>query len=411
MKSRGPRIELADAAALERLVQAVMQRAPLDALLLLERQTDDVVAAVLEKVRPDFAVRILSHMDAKRAAKLSPKIHRQIGEQWSVNLGYDENSVGRIMEPPADAFPGSMTVAELIDALRKTAVSRQVVYAFVIDEDHRLIGLIVLRDLLFANPGDRLEEQMITDPFYFEASTPLEETMQDALLRHYPMYPVCDDQRHLVGQIRGYALFERRTYVLTAQSGKMVGVEKEERVGTPWLRCLMMRHPWLQLNLLTAFLAGAVVGLFEDTIARVVVLAAFLPILAGQCGNTGCQALAVTLRSMILKELKPGMEKKLFAKEAFLGAGNGMLVGIPAAIGMYAYASLQEFETAPLLALIVFLAMAGACIASGLSGVIVPLALRRLGADPVTASTIFLTTLTDVVSMGLLLLLATLILL
>lgn len=411
MKSRGPRIELADAAALERLVQAVMQRAPLDALLLLEQQTDDVVAAVLEKVRPDFAVRILSHMDAQRAAKLSPKIHRQIGEQWSVNLGYDENSVGRIMEPPADAFPGSMTVAELIDALRKTAVSRQVVYAFVIDEDHRLLGLIVLRDLLFANPGDRLEEQMITDPFYFEASTPLEETMQDALLRHYPMYPVCDDQRHLVGQIRGYALFERRTYVLTAQSGKMVGVEKEERVGTPWLRCLMMRHPWLQLNLLTAFLAGAVVGLFEDTIARVVVLAAFLPILAGQSGNTGCQALAVTLRSMILKELKPGMEKKLFAKEAFLGAGNGMLVGIPAAIGMYAYASLQEFETAPLLALIVFLAMAGACIASGLSGVIVPLALRRLGADPVTASTIFLTTLTDVVSMGLLLLLATLILL
>ncbi len=411
MKTRTPRINPNDETQLERLAQTVMQRAPLDALLLLERESDEVIAAVLEKVRPDFAVRILSHMDPKRAAKLSPKIHQQIGDQWSVNLGYAEDSVGRIMEPPADAFPGSMTVAELIDALRRTAVRRQVVYAFVVDEDHRLIGLVVLRDLLFANPDDRLEELMITDPFYFEASTPLEATMQDALLRHYPMYPVCDEQRHLVGQLRGYALFERRTYVLTAQSGKMVGVEKEERVGTPWLRCLLMRHPWLQLNLLTAFLAGAVVGLFEDTIARVVVLAAFLPILAGQCGNTGCQALAVTLRSMVLKELKPGMEKKLFAKEAFLGAGNGMLVGIPAAIGMYAYASMQEFETAPLLAIIVFLAMAGACVASGVSGVVVPLALRRLGADPVTASTIFLTTLTDVVSMGLLLLLATLILL
>ncbi len=411
MKTRQPRIDPADPEQLERLATTVMQRAPLDALLLLERETDESIAAILERVRPDFAVRILSHMDPKRAAKLSPKIHQQIGEQWSVNLGYDENSIGRIMEPPADAFPGSMTVAELIGALRKSAIRRQVVYAFVVDEDHRLIGLVVLRDLLFANPGDRLEDLMITDPFYFEASTPLEETMQEALLRHYPMYPVCDNQRHLVGQIRGYALFERRTYVLTAQSGKMVGVEKEERVGTPWLRCLLMRHPWLQLNLLTAFLAGAVVGLFENTIAQVIVLAAFLPVLAGQCGNTGCQALAVTLRSMTLKELKSGMEKRLFAKEAFLGAGNGMLVGLPAAIGMYAYAVMQGFDTALVLAAIVFLAMLGACIASGVSGVIVPLALRRLGADPVTASAIILTTLTDVVSMGLLLLLATVILL
>jgi magnesium transporter len=168
-----------------------------------------------------------------------------------------------------------------------------------------------------------------------------------------------------------------------------------------------MRHPWLQLNLLTAFLAAAVVGLFQDTIDRLVILALFLPVLAGQSGNTGCQALAVTLRGMTLGELKPGSEKPLIRKEALLGAFNGAGVGLAAAIGMYVVASGQANEHPFLLAFVVFLAMIGSCVASGLSGALVPLTLKRLGFDPATASSIFLTTATDVVSMGMLLGLAT----
>ena len=109
----------------------------------------------------------------------------------------------------------------------------------------------------------------------------------------------------LVGMVRGQALFERQAFEISAQAGSMVGVEKEERVGTHWWRSFRLRHPWLQLNLLTAFIAAAVVGVFQDTIDRIVVLAAFLPVLAGQSGNTGCQALAVTLRGMTLGELRP----------------------------------------------------------------------------------------------------------
>ena len=154
-------------------------------------------------------------------------------------------------------------------------------------------------------------------------------------------------------------------------------------------------------------MAGAVVGMFESTIARVVTLAAFLPVLAGQSGNTGCQALAVTLRGMTLNELKPGMERKLISKEAFLGLSNGLLVGLTAALVMYGYAYFTGAGEPIVLSLVVMLAMTGACVASGVAGVLVPLVLRRLGADPVTASTIFLTTATDIVSMGLLLALAT----
>jgi magnesium transporter len=169
-----------------------------------------------------------------------------------------------------------------------------------------------------------------------------------------------------------------------------------------------MRHPWLQLNLLTAFLAAAVVGIFQDTIDRLVILALFLPVLAGQSGNTGCQALAVTLRGMTIGELKPGSARTLISKEAYLGLLNGAGVGLIAAIGMYVTAHSQNSAHPFLLAFVVFLAMVGSCVASGLAGAMVPLTLKRLGFDPATASSIFLTTATDVVSMGMLLGLATL---
>jgi magnesium transporter len=186
----------------------------------------------------------------------------------------------------------------------------------------------------------------------------------------------------------------------------MVGVDKEERLVTPWPRSLKFRHPWLQLNLLTAFIAAAVVGIFQDTLDKFVILALFLPVLAGQSGNTGCQALAVTLRGITLGELKSGTERQLVVKEALLGLLNGALVGITAGLGMFVVASMQHNSNAAILAVIVMVAMIGACIISGLSGALIPIGLRKIGADPATASSIFLTTMTDVASMGIFLSLA-----
>src|SRR3989454_12039185 len=122
--------------------------------------------------------------------------------------------------------------------------------------------------------------------------------------RHYPVYPVCDEAGRLVGLVRGYVLFQEQTIQISAQPGRMVGVENEDRLTTPWRRSLRLRHAWLQLNLLTAFLAAAVVGLFEQTIQQVVALAVFRPVLAGQSGNTGWQVLSVSLRGMTLGELQ-----------------------------------------------------------------------------------------------------------
>jgi magnesium transporter len=248
---------------------------------------------------------------------------------------------------------------------------------------------------------------MLREAFFLRSDEPVVDAMKRVLNRHYPVYPVCDASGRLVGLIRGQTMFEAQAIELSAQPGVMVGVEKEERLRTPLWRSLRLRHPWLQINILTAFLAAFVVASFSDTISRVVVLAAFLPVLAGQSGNTGSQALAVTLRGMVLGEVKKGEERWLVIKEAALGLLNGVLVGITAGLGMYVYATRQGAHDAIPLALIVMAAMIGSCIASGVAGAIVPLTLKRLGADPATASTIFLTTATDVVSMGMLLGLAT----
>jgi magnesium transporter len=240
---------------------------------------------------------------------------------------------------------------------------------------------------------------------------PLEEAMKQVLERHYPAYPVVDAENRLIGKVRGQSMFEAQAIEITLQAGSMMGVEKEERLTTPWPRSLKLRHFWLQLNLLTAVLAAAVVGIFQGTIDQLVILALFLPVLAGQSGNTGCQALAVTLRGMTLGELKPGSERPLVKKEAWLGCLNGAGVGLLAGLGMYWVATAQSNEHALMLSLVVFLAMIGSCIASGLSGAMVPLTLKRFGFDPATASSIFLTTATDVVSMGMLLGLATILVL
>jgi CheY-like chemotaxis protein len=196
---------------------------------------------------------------------------------------------------------------------------------------------------------------------------------------------------------------QKRVLKLGALPGEMVGVEKAERPDTPWGRSLMFRHPWLQLNLLTAFAAGAIVFVFQDVIDQLLILAMFLPVLAGQSGNTGCQALAVTLRGLFLGELEAGRERALVRKEALLGLLNGALVGLVAAGVMFTMATLQHLPAAGTLALVVLLAMTASCLMSSVCGALVPLILRRVGADPAVASSIFLTTATDMASMGLLL--------
>ncbi|MEX2197978.1 MAG: magnesium transporter [Burkholderiales bacterium] len=390
------------------LADEVKLRAPQGAAEKLAHYGGAEVAAALLKLAPGFAQDVLAHLPPETRERALAAAPLETARQWQRNALYDEGTIGRMMEPVYAAFPPEATVGQAIEALHELVRLAFITYIYVVDDEERLLGIVTMRDLLFNERAMALRDVMLTDVFSLHAPTSLDDAMKQVLDRHYPVYPVVDAENRIRGLVRGQSMFEARAFDLSAQAGSMVGVEKEERLGTPWRRSLFLRHPWLQLNLLTAFLAAAVVGVFQDTLDRLVILALFLPVLAGQSGNTGCQALAVTLRGMTIGELKPGSERILITKEAGLGLLNGVGVGVIAAIGMYLTASSQESAHPFLLGFVVFVAMVFSCVASGVSGAIVPLALKRLGFDPATASSIFLTTATDVVSMGMLLGLAAL---
>jgi magnesium transporter len=395
-----------DEATLRRLITAVQQRAPMDAASMLEAESNATIAAVLNRLNPDFAMRVLLRLNENRREAVIPMVSDAVGDQATLNQKYVENSIGRLMEPATAVFGMGTTVRQAVDRIRELVKESLFTYAYVVDDEGRLRGVVVMRDLLYTDPNDLLIRIMVENPFYFEPETSVTEAMKAVVHRHYPAYPVCDKAGKLIGVVHGYMLFEEQAFEISAQPGRMVGVQKEEHLSTPWQVSLKFRHPWLQLNLLTAFLAATVVGTFQDTISQIVVLAAFLPVLAGQSGNTGCQALAVTLRGLTLGEFTNDMKRRVVMKEAMLGLANGVLVGLVAGAAMYFYAEHSHAESPLRLALVVLLAMVGACVASGVTGVLVPLTLKRLGADPATASSIFLTTATDVTSMGLFLWLA-----
>jgi magnesium transporter len=319
-------------------------------------------------------------------------------------------TVADLMTPAVGVFGPQATVGEATDALREQVKNAFITYLYVVDQTNRLLGLVVMREMLLAGPDATLESLMLRSPFALRADLPLSEALKLALHKHFPVYPIVDAQGRLAGLVRGSDLFANRAIEISGQSGAMVGVDKEERLGTSLSRSLKLRHPWLQVNLFTAFIAAAVVGMFEDTLSRLVILAVFLPVMAGQTGNTGCQALAVTLRGMTLGEVKPGSEPGMVRKEGMLGFLNGGLVGVTAGVGMFVYATVQGEQSPISLAAVVFLAMIIACTVSGIAGALIPMGLKRLGADPATASSIFLTTASDVASMGIFLTLATMML-
>ncbi|HEX4859555.1 MAG TPA: magnesium transporter [Usitatibacteraceae bacterium] len=378
-----------------------------EAAILLATCAPAVAVPILMQLNPALAQGILDRFDATRQAEILAAAPAEVSAQWRRNRAYGERQIGRLMEPVHARFDPTTTVGEAVEVLRTKVQSAFITYSYVTSQDGRLLGLVTMRDLLFSPADQTLEHIMLREVFTLPPELSISDAMRATLNRHFPVYPVCDTQGCLLGLVRGQVLFAAEAFEITAQVGSLVGVEKEERISTPMWKSFRFRHPWLQLNLLTAFLAGGVVAMFQGTIDRLVILAAFLPVLAGQSGNTGCQALAVTLRGITLGEIKPGDGKMLIMKEGVLGALNGAPIGLIAGVAMYLTATGQHSPHALILALVVFLAMVGACMVSGVSGAIVPLTLKRFGADPATASSIFLTTATDIVSMGMLLGLAT----
>jgi len=310
-----------------------------------------------------------------------------------------------IMQEPVLVLAPGDTVAQAISAIRAIPRNRLFTYPMVVDKKGRLMGLCVMRDLILADDKARIADVMLTKIVSLQKGLDVHEALSRIKGREIPEYPVCARNGKLRGVVRAAKLHEIEEARLTATPGRMVGVDEGETVATPFVASVRSRLPWLMINLVTAFAAGLVVGNYQDTIDRVVLLAAFLPVLAGQSGNTGAQALAITLRTLERTGTTDFYSVALW-KEIRLGILHGIVTGILVGLVIYVVAMIQGDKGPLVLAFIVFVATILSVLVSGLSGASVPIALKKLGADPATASSIILTTVTDIVSMGSMLMLA-----
>jgi magnesium transporter len=306
------------------------------------------------------------------------------------------------MSPAVVALPKEMTCQEAIEALRKVAEEMETVYyAYVVDQG-RLIGVLSLRDLVFARPEAPIERVMRTGLVTLPADMPVEEVARTFDKYNFLALPVVDQEGRLLGIVTVDDVMDLIRDEATEDMYKMASVPLQERVDTSWHRSLRLRLPWLFINLATAFLAAAVVGAFESVIAKVTALAMFMPVIAGQGGNAGMQTVTIVTRGIALGEVPPGKGGRLLGKELLLGLGNGLAVG--AVVGGVAWA----WRGSPFLGLVVALAMLGNMVVAGMAGALIPLTLRALRLDPALSSSIFLTTVTDCLGFLLLLGLAVL---
>jgi magnesium transporter len=302
------------------------------------------------------------------------------------------------METRVASLSSDLTVQQAISAIRK-APRESLHYLYVSARDGKLIGVINMRDLLLASPRDPI------GPLVRGALTTVTDTMSSQevvqLMREnrFLALPVVDFEGRLVGVVKHSEALQASQEAAFGDLQKIVGAGADERALSSVGMVVRSRLPWLYVNLVTAFMAAAVIGMFEAVIVKVAALAVLLPVVAGQGGNTGSQSLAVVMRGLALREVIPGVKKRVILKELTGGVINGVAVAIVTAIAVLAWRlTVGDSMTAGTgLALVIGLAMVVNMAAAAISGAIIPLILQAVGRDPAQSAAIFLTTVTDIV--------------
>jgi len=344
---------------------------------------------VLQLASVRTAMLILRSLSGDELQASLDKLPERVRQEYIHLLDFPERTAGHYMDRPGTRYRGSQTVDEALNALRKSTVQRARSLYLVTDDDV-LTGRVDLQDMALADPETRMSE--LANPVNEVAQLTSTEDDLVALFdrTRVDSIPVVDHEQKLLGIIRYTNLFQAAEEAATAGIQRMVGASADERALSTPLFAVKRRLVWLHINLLTAFLAAAVVGLFESTIARFTALAILLPVVAGQSGNAGSQALAVTMRGLALREVSTLQWRQVLGKEIQIGLINGSALALTCGLGVWVWSRSWG------LALVIAIAMLTAMVMAGISGALVPMILSRLGQDPATASSIILTTVTDV---------------
>ena len=394
--------ETLEAAPVEEIVQLLRMQTPEHGARILHRLSTALATATLQRLRPELASQILGSMDPVGAALLVnslPASEReallaglepQLARELSELMAWPEGSAGRLMQPRAPSVPAQRSIKQTLARLRRLPARDSGILP-VTDADGRLFGLARLVDIVRADPNMRLADVTRTAFVRVDPLTPREDIVEMFSHNRLDVLPVVDIDGRLLGVIHQSTVIKAAQEEAAADLQAMVGVSREERALSSPLFAMRKRLPWLNINLVTAFLAAAVVGLFENTIAQFTALAVLLPVVAGQSGNTGAQALAVIMRGLALREIRLRHWRRVLLKEVTAGALNGVAIALVTALGVLLWSHSAG------LALVIGVAMVLSMALAGLAGAGIPLLLTRLGQDPAQSASIILTTVTDVV--------------
>ncbi len=351
---------------------------------------DELVRHILSELEPALAVALLVRLEEDERTRYLGLLDPQVASELAKLMDYPADSAGQLMDPRVVVLRAELTAQEALTRLR--ALKRRDVHEFfLVGDEGQLEGRVQIQELALAEPTALLATMRHTIAAVVSDIAPREDVVELLERSDITDLPVVDFSGRLVGVIRQSALVSAVQEEASLDIQTMVGVSKDERALSSAGFAVVKRLPWLQINLLTAFLAAAVVGLFEDTIAKFTALAVLLPVVAGQSGNAGAQALAVTMRGLVLREISLRHWPRVVLKEISVGFINGVGIAATTAIGVYLWSRSLG------LVLVIVMAMIISMVAAGFAGALVPITLRRVGLDPAQSSSIILTTVTDIV--------------
>ncbi|MDX1432235.1 MAG: magnesium transporter [Gammaproteobacteria bacterium] len=368
------------------VIEHLSEQRAADCLLELDDKALARIAALLD---PSKAAILMSRLDAEARERRLAVLDAGVAAELRELISFPANSAGHVMDTRVHSFRPTTQVKDIINRLRQTG-DAGVHDVLMVDRAGKLLGLVTLSELALADPRQRLEHLVKSPPPQVQAMAPREDVVALFEVGHFDALPVVDGQDRLLGVIHHDAIVQAVKEEATADLATLVGVSKDEQALSPAMFAVRKRLPWLNINLVTAFLAAAVVGLFEDTIAKFTALAVLLPVVAGQSGNTGAQSLAVVIRGLALREIRASHWPPVVLKEALVGVVNGIAIAVVTAVGVYVWSQSVG------LCLVIFLAMILSMVIAGVSGASIPMILASLRQDPAQSGSIILTTVTDV---------------
>ena len=373
------------------ILAKVLQRlSPVTSLEILESIDSDLAAKLLFELNPPQAGALLSGMKEAQRDQILGRLEPLRAKELRTLMDHPPETAGRLMDTRIAVFRPGSTAEEAIGRLRSIAHARRLFNLLVVDADGRLAGVVSLQEAVMAEPDETLGSLLSGPPVAVPAQATREEVV-DLMERHkMATVPVIDFDGRPIGVIRLAELVDAVENVLSADLVSITGASKDERALSSAGFAVRKRLPWLQINLATAFLASSVVGAFEETISRFTALAVLLPVVAGQSGNTGAQALAVVLRGLALREITLRHWPKVVMKEFAAGLMNGLAVALVTCVAVYIWSRSVG------LVMVIGIAMVFSMAIAGVAGAIIPVLLAAIGQDPAQSSSIVLTTVTDV---------------